>query len=71
MEKNYWRDGLHTAEELYKLGFIYDGKDDLGCLIFKHPEGGSSGYCGLNSNFDRGMLDYVEHRKLNREIYNV
>lgn len=40
-------------------------------ILVKHPEGGSSGYCGLNSNFDRGMLDYVEHRKLNREIYNV
>lgn len=30
MVENYWRDGLHTAESLYKLGFIYDGKDDLG-----------------------------------------
>lgn len=70
MTNNYWRKGLLAAEGLYKDGYTYEGKDSVGCHIFKHPEGGTSGYCGLNSEFDHGMLDYVEHRKLNKEIYN-
>lgn len=70
IDKNWWRDGLHTAEELYKLGFYFDGVDDIGGYVFNHPEGGSSTYhFGDNYQNKKGMMDYVAHRKNNPEIF--
>ena len=69
-EEGDWWKGLKEAEDLYLAGFVHEGRDDIGCRIFKHPEGGSYGWGGMSYSFDRGMLDYIEHRKLNKEIYN-
>lgn len=69
-EDSDWWKAFKCAEELYKDGCTHEGKDDIGCRIFKHAEGGERGYCGFNYQFDHGMLDYIEHRKLNKELYN-
>ena len=68
-EESDWWKGLKEAEDLYLTGFVYEGRD-AGCHIFNHPEGESCGHDGMSYSFDRGMLDYIEHRKLNKEIYN-
>lgn len=68
--KNWWREGLHTAEEHYKMGFYFDGIDDIGGYVFRHPEGGSSTqHFGENWQYKKGWLDYIEHRKNNTEIF--
>lgn len=70
IERNWWRHGVHEAEELYKAGFIYDGVDDIGAHVFKHPCGGTSSYhFGRELEYRRGMFDYIEHRKNNPEVF--
>lgn len=70
-EKDPYVKGLLTAEELFKDGyyFVEDRKGELGGLYFKHPEGGSAGYPGMEYRFQKGMLDYIEHRKVNPDIF--
>lgn len=70
IERNWWVYGLHQAEQLYKLGFYYDGVDDIGAHIFRHPCGGQQGFhYGEEWQYKKGMLDYVEHHNNNPEIY--
>ena len=71
VDRNWWRHGLHEAEELYKLGFCYDGIDDIGGHVFKHPSGcHQTFHFGEEWQYKKGMLDYIEHRKNNPEVFN-
>lgn len=65
--------GLLAAEQLYKDGYYFAGNrdDGLAGVYFKHPEGGTSGYCGLEYRFEKGMRDYIEHRKANPDIFGT
>lgn len=69
-EESRWFRGLKEAEEFMKVGWYYDPEESTSNHIsFRHPEGGRHGWCGMDWEFNRGMMDYVEHRKLNGEIY--
>lgn len=69
-DRNYWKEGLYQAEDLYEMGFVYEGRNSLGYHVFKNPEGGCYESGGMEPMFNQGILDYVEHRKLNKDIYN-
>jgi len=65
-----WFRGFLEAEDYMKEGWYFDKEQSSGNHVyFKHPQGGSIGWLGLNWSYTRGLLDYVEHRKLNGEIY--
>lgn len=71
-EKDSYVKGLLAAEELYKNGYHFvDRSGEVNGLYFKHPEGGSSGYLGMEYRFNKGMLDYIEHRKANPDIFGT
>lgn len=65
-ESDWWR-GLKEAEKLTEEGFEREG--NLWSLWL------SEGYIVTvpcrKTKYRIGMDDYLEHRKLNREIYNV
>lgn len=65
--------GLLAAEQHFKDGyyFVGDRLDGLDGCIFKHPEGGTYGHCGLDYWYLKGMRDYVEHRKTNPDIFGT
>lgn len=67
--KSRWLEGVHMAEMFMKEGWLYNESDSTYNEVhFKHPEGGTHCWIGLG-DFNRGMMAYVEHRKLNGEIY--
>lgn len=70
-EKDPYVKGLLVAEQLFKDGYYFVGKrsDGLDGMMFKHPEGGSAGYLGMEYRFEKGMWDYIEHRKDNPDIF--
>lgn len=70
-EKDAYVKGIQAAEQHFKEGYYFVGNRDDGesGLFFKHPEGGSSGYLGLEYRFEKGMRDYIEHRKANPDIF--
>lgn len=68
--RSRWLEGLHDAEEFMKIGWYYDdSQSTYNQIYFKHAQGGSMGWLGLDGEYNRGLLAYVEHRKLNGEIY--
>ena len=65
-----WFRAFLEAEEFMKEGWIVDEVQTRGNdFYFKHPKGGTMGFLGMNWHYLRGIKDYVEHRKLNGEIY--
>ena len=69
--KDSYVKGLLAAEQLYKDGYYFAGNRDDGesGLFFKHPEGGSFGFLCVEYRFEKGMRDYIEHRKANPDIF--
>lgn len=69
--KDAYVKGIQAAEQHFKDGYYFAGKreDGLDGVYFKHPEGGSSGYLGLEYRFEKGMIDYINHRKANPDIF--
>lgn len=72
-EKDSYVKGLLAAEELFKEGYYFAGdrEDGLDGLMFKHPEYGTSGYLDMEYRFQKGMKDYVEHRRVNPDIFGT
>ena len=73
-EESDWWKGFKEAERLQQKGYVFDkgsSNTEMFCFTLDIVPSGRITYHGRgNSGFLTGMLDYVEHRKLNKEIYN-
>lgn len=72
-ESDWWR-GFKEAERLLQSGYAFDNScssTEVFCFTLDIvPFGKISYHSTISSGFLTGMIDYVEHRKLNKEIYN-
>ena len=69
-KESSWFRGFKEAENLYQNQYVVD--DSKSCwnqLYFLSANGGNIGFHGAGE-YLTGMADYIEHRKLNKEIYN-
>lgn len=68
-ESDWWK-GFKEAENLYQNSYIVDdSKSSWNQVYFLGETVGHVGFHGAGE-YLTGMIDYIEHRKLNKEIYN-
>ena len=66
-ESKWWR-GFLKAEEEVKSG-VTRITTEIDSVQFHYPEGGTSGYCGGDWEYLRGMKDYVrQYEQVIKEI---
>lgn len=67
--RSQWMRGICDAEDMYQNGWVFLNKTTDSVTFWYRQRQSTHTYHSSNMSYICGMMDYVEHRKLNGEVY--